>query len=68
MRVCIFDRDLGKAAGIEELKCTKQGKDKGVPELLWKQVQYSFMPSAFTVKQQGKNLALIFMLLYFVIV
>lgn len=68
MRVYIFDRDLGKAAGNEELKCTKQGNYKGVPELLWKQVQHSFMASAFIVKQEGKNLALIFVLLYFVVV
>lgn len=68
MRVYIFNRDLGKAAGDVELKCTMQGNYKGVPELLWKQEQCSFLLSAFIVKQQDKNLALIFMLLYFVIV
>lgn len=50
MRVYVFDRDLGKAAGNEELKCPKQGNYKGVPELLWKQVQHSFMPSALIMK------------------
>lgn len=56
MRVYIFNRDLGKAAGDEELKCTMQGNYKGVPELLWKQEQCSFMLSETTGQKPGSNL------------